>query len=115
MSTKEISNANQCLIVLKHFVELSTRILPAFISLEFEERKTSHQNFQYHKIIDVYQENRFDLAISDVLMGSNILSLIQDTFQKTFQHQQHEAICSFEMMMAEYKRIKFYWEFAQNN
>ncbi len=81
MRAKHISDVNEAILVLRHFVELSAKLLPFLDELERKKAPTMHDLKSREKIIAVYQNYDFDTQTSRVLMNSNVLELIKKSFE----------------------------------
>lgn len=81
MRSVAIQQVNDATIVLRHFIELSVKLLPFLNELSSKERLSPHEYQDRQKIIEVYNSYAFDTSTSSVLMGSDILDRIQTTFQ----------------------------------
>lgn len=81
MRAKHISDVNEAILVLRHFVELSAKLLPFLDELERKKAPTMNDLKSREKIIAVYQNYEFDTETSRVLMNSNVLELIKKSFE----------------------------------
>jgi mannosyltransferase OCH1-like enzyme len=76
-----IQQINEATIVLRHFIELSAKLLPFFNELSKKSVLLPQEQHDRNKIIEVYKNYRFDTSTSEILMESDILEIIQQTFK----------------------------------
>ena len=88
MNAKHISDINEAIFVLRHFVELSAKLLPFLDELERKKAPTSIDIQSRKKIIAVYENYEFDTNTSKILMNSNVLDLIQKSFETILTRRQ---------------------------
>ena len=119
MKTEDINKINEATLVLRHFVDLSARLLPFLDELQRKPNPTLEELRDRNKIIDVYKNYTFDTCTSIALLNSNILDLIKESF---------EAIClsssflrtngknkSLKNFMEEYHRLTENWYLTISN
>ncbi len=82
MNSKDIVNINTANFILRHFVDLSARLLPLLNELTQKKHPSEFEKKNIEKIVAVYQNYNFDANTSVVLINSNILELIQKTFER---------------------------------
>lgn len=113
ISLKEIHNVNEALLVLKHFIDLSSRLLPFLDELQRIETPTNKDILDKQKIISVYQSYHIDPQTSEILIGSNILQLIKDSFHtianSTSERQYKKAQKKLVSFILEHKRLRDKW------
>lgn len=80
MRSSAIQQVNDATIVLRHFIELSAKLLPFFNELSMKERLLPKEAMDRGKIIDVFSAYKFDTSTSLILMDSPILQTIKDAF-----------------------------------
>jgi len=114
ISVNDIQNVNQALLVLKHFINLSSRLLPFLAELQQIEHPTQKEEFDKQRIIDVYKSYRFSTETSEILIGSNILQLIKESFQSLSETQtgsnDESAEKALKRFIAEQKRLRNKWK-----
>lgn len=115
MNQSQIKNVNQCLIVLRHFIEVSSKILPTFADLELKQKLTKHEELQRRKIIEVYNANNFDEQISVFLMNSNILSFIKKLYLSILSKDKESIYKMLDSFSEEYMKLKKSWECQMAN
>lgn len=81
IQTSAIQQINEATIVLRHFIELSAKLLPFFNELSKKSILLPQEQSDRNKIIEVYQNYGFDTSTSEILMESDILTIIQQTFR----------------------------------
>jgi hypothetical protein len=81
IQTSAIQQINEATIVLRHFIELSAKLLPFFNELSKKSILLPQELTDRNKIIEVYRSYGFDTSTSEILMESDILEIIQQTFQ----------------------------------
>lgn len=80
IQTSAIQQINEATIVLRHFIELSAKLLPFFNELSKKSALLPQEQSDRNKIIEVYRNYGFDTSTSEILMESDILEIIQKTF-----------------------------------
>ena len=81
IQTSAVQQINEATIVLRHFIELSAKLLPFFNELSKKSILLPQELNDRNKIIEVYKNYGFDTSTSEILMESDILEIIQQTFQ----------------------------------
>lgn len=81
IQTSAIQQINEATIVLRHFIELSAKLLPFFNELSKKNTLLPQEQSDRDKIIEVYRNYSFDTSTSEILMESDILEIIQQTFK----------------------------------
>lgn len=81
IQTSAIQQINEATIVLRHFIELSAKLLPFFNELSKKNILLPQEQSDRNKIIEVYRSYGFDTSTSEILMESDILEIIQQTFK----------------------------------
>lgn len=69
--------------VLQRFVRMSRVLLPTYISLSNKKNLNEEEYLKVDKIKDIYKDFHADPKTSLLLINSNILELIQNTFNNT--------------------------------
>ena len=119
MKTKDISRINEANLILRHFVNLSARLLPFLDELQRKKNPSLTELRDRNKIIDVYENYSFDTCTSEKLLNSNILDLIKETFEalthSTYYHKantKNKILCDF---LKEHKRLSDDWYYINSN
>jgi hypothetical protein len=89
IQTTAVKQINEATIVLRHFIELSAKLLPFFNELSKKRTLLPHEKSDRNKIIEVYHNYAFDTSTSEILMESDILKTIQETF-KSIEHRKSD-------------------------
>lgn len=82
IESSAIEQINEATIVMRHFIELSSKLLPFFNDLAKRKRLSDIEHADKSKIIEVFQNYKFDTNTSVILMESDILEIIQDTYKE---------------------------------
>jgi len=113
LRTNDIYQLNEANLILRHFVDLSAKLLPFLNELENKKHLSASEELDKQKIIDVFISYQFDIKTSETLIGSNILELIQKTFEhiiyskKLNKRTERKMLHSF---LLEHKRLSDNWE-----
>ena len=118
MRSKHISDVNEAILVLRHFVELSAKLLPFLDELERKKAPTMHNLKSRDKIIAVYRNYEFDTQTSKVLMNSDVLELIKTSFEnicnrKNRSRKNHSR--PLIQFLREHDRLQRNWGIVQAN
>ena len=119
ITVNDIQNVNQALLVLRHFIDLSSRLLPFLAELQQIKQPSRKEEIDKQRIIDVYSSYRFNTETSEILMGSNILQLINESFQSlselpagVLNETSQNALNRF---ISERKRLQTKWKMVRAN
>jgi hypothetical protein len=82
IKSSAIQQINEATVVMRHFIELSSKLLPFFNDLSKTKKLSEQEAADRNKIIEVFQNYKFDTNTSVILMESDILEIIQDTFRE---------------------------------
>ncbi|MDG1331941.1 MAG: hypothetical protein P8P74_06405 [Crocinitomicaceae bacterium] len=119
ISVTEINNVNEALLILKHFIDLSSRLLPFLDELQRIEDPTIKEIQDKQKIIAVYQSYHIAPETSEILIGSNILQLIKDSFHSiansTSERNYKKAQKKLVRFILEHRRLNDKWNFVSAN
>jgi hypothetical protein len=107
MKSSNIERVNHDLVVLRHFIDLSSKLLPFLNEISSRANPLSVDLADREKIIEVYSNYEFDELTSKKLMDSNILSLIKLTFKKIMLNQPAEK--TLEAFDIEFIRLRKNW------
>ena len=105
-------------MVLRHFIELSARLLPFFNELSKKSTLLPAESYDRQRIIEVYKGYNFDASTSLILMNSSILKTIQDAFEKIEQRvpgEPSEADDVIERFFREHDKLVDNWLQTDNN
>lgn len=119
MRSREIGHINEALLVLKHFIDLSARLLPYLHELEQKRNPSFSDKLSKRKIIDVYEGYKFETATSEILLHSNVLELIKETFEQIiYAPKTSRAVkraTSLKKFLSEHNRLKSNWYYIESN
>lgn len=119
ISLRDINNVNEALLVLRHFIDLSSRLLPFLDELQRINDPTDKENYDKQRIISVYDSYHFDTKTSEILIGSNILELIKDSFHALAhcspEKNQKATQKNLVRFILEHKRLSDKWKFIGSN
>ena len=114
MKSKKIEQVNEALFILRHFINLSARLLPFLDELSKKEIPTEEEITDRNKIIGVYVNYTFDTQTSEILMDSEILDKIRTCFRSIIQQSENssETLSAF---LQEHKRLRKKWKYIDAN
>lgn len=119
ISLRDIHNVNEALLVLKHFIDLSSRLLPLLDDLQRIEHPTEKEKHDKQRIISVYNNYHFDTKTSEILIGSNILELIKEAFHTLAGNVPAENPKASQKKLVrfilEHKRLNDKWKYVGAN
>ncbi len=119
ISVRDINNVNEALLVLRHFIDLSSRLLPFLDELQRKSDPTDQERLDKRKIISVYESYHFDTKTSEILIGSNILELIKESFhtlsKPTSENTSKTTQKKLVRFILEHKRLSDKWKFIRAN
>lgn len=81
MKSESIAQVNDATVVLRHFIELSAKLLPFFNELSKKEVLLPQEKINRTKIIEVFSSYKFDTSTSGILMNSTILETITELYK----------------------------------
>lgn len=99
IQTSAIQQINEATIVLRHFIELSAKLLPFFNELSKKTVLLPQEKSDRDKIIEVYRNYSFDTSTSEILMESDILEIIQQTFRSIEKYKPGKDSDSDKLML----------------
>jgi len=88
LNFQEINRLNEANLVLRHFVDLSAKLLPFLDELIRKNELSDIEELSKSKIMSVFESYQFDTKTSEMLINSNILELIKKTYTKIAQTNQ---------------------------
>ncbi len=118
MNASDINNINTANFILRHFVDLSARLLPLLHDLTQKRNPTEEEKNSIRKIVSVYSHYKFDTNTSVQLINSNILELIQKTFENIVDAQRKKNIerkLYLDHFLYERDRLIDVWETVEAN
>lgn len=118
MKVKEIGTINEALLVLRHFIDLSARLLPFLEELQKKEKLDPLEVRDKERIIEVYSSYSFDVNTSKMLINSDVLELIRDSFVSLSQmrnRKNRRKNKELERFLSEHHRLQQDWYLAEAN
>ncbi len=113
MKTRNIEHINHAVVVLRHFIELSSKLLPFLEELNDKRNPTETDLDDRRKIIEAYRSYEFDPSTSEALMGSPILFLIRINFEKMISRKyDRRTMREFKL---ELNRLRKNWQIIDAN
>lgn len=112
MKSHRIGEMNEAVFVLKHFVNLSARLLPFLDELSRKENPSLSDLNDRDKIIAVYRSYSFDAQASKVLINSTVLEKIQRAFYAIIQPSDKnlQADRYLSDFLEEHERLRETWK-----
>lgn len=114
MKVQNIEKVNEAIFTLRHFIELSSKLLPYLYELSIIHEPTQEEELNKNKIVDVYLNYSFDTITSRVIMHSDILDAIQLTF-RSIQKKKEHAKTMLDEFLCEYQRLIKNWNLIDAN
>lgn len=108
MKVSQINQVNEALIVLRHFIDLSAKLLPFLEELNNVKEPNEIQSVNKLRIIEVYDNHNFDTDTSKMLLNSNILELIKNSFDSLTSKKRNKKR-SLNLFLKEYQRLTLNW------
>lgn len=118
IQTSAIQQINEATIVLRHFIELSAKLLPFFNELSKKAVLLPQEKNDREKIIKVYRNYSFDTSTSQILMESDILDVIQQTFRSIEKRKPGKDTDSDKLMAVfrnKYHQLTSNWRLTDTN
>jgi hypothetical protein len=112
MEAKKIKSLNTAVYVMRHFVELSAKLLPMYEEITRNEPHSVHSEKDKKSIEVVYQTYNVNPKTSEFLLGSNIVALIKKAYNELKNRSDsNEKIAQekLEAFQTEYERLKQDW------
>lgn len=119
MKSEEIAAMNEANLILRHFVNLSAKLLPFLDELTRKKNPTSEELENKDKIERVFNNYNFDTTTSELLIGSNILELIKSCFDALSAGKQigkrEQMEPKLVRFLSEYQRLTANWHQNASN
>jgi hypothetical protein len=115
LNSQKITEINDALVIMQHFIDLSSRLLPFLAKLHAKENLNSKEQSDMNKIISVFNSYNFDVESSEILMNSPVLRLIKSSYHQLLLSEKEKALEKIEPFMQEYHRLKNNWKRARLN
>ena len=108
MRVNQINQLNEAIIVLRHFIDLSAQLLPFLDELNRLKHPSKSEEINRERIIDVYNNHKFDTDTSKMLLHSNILELIKESFESLLKNKKGNNK-SLQSFISEHNRLTQNW------
>lgn len=116
MTVKNIQEVNEAVIILRHFIDLSARLLPILYKLDKIAAPTATDINDKNRILEVFQSYNFETQTSNLLLESNVLELIKQCYLEIQNNEvSRSKEDSFLAFLEEYNRLKNNWRIIENN
>lgn len=114
MNVREIGQLNEAILVLRHFIDLSANLLPFLEELQRKKNPTIQERINKNRIMNVYESYNFDTHTSEVLINSNVLELIRDSYvaikeSDRYHRSQSKSRRSLRRFLLEHRRLREEW------
>ena len=112
MKSRNIKSLNTAVYVMRHFVELSAKLLPYYEKITRNEPHSLEKIAEKERIDQVYQAYQVSPKTSQFLLGSNIISLIRKVYESLNNRNasnEAEAQQYLNEFTKEYHRLKKNW------
>lgn len=115
LSSEKIREINDALMIMRHFVDLSAKLLPFLAEIQAKNNLTEKEQADKNKIIQVFNTYNFEATTSDLLMHSPILELIKNAYRELLICDNSQTEIVLQAFSEEYDRIKRNWQYARMN
>lgn len=116
MKVKNIQEMNEAVFILRHFIDLSSRLLPLLFKIDQKISPSVQEIQDKEKILNVFKTYNFENKTSKLLLESNILELISDCYTHfTSDEVSLTKKNSLTDFLNEYNRLKNNWRIVENN
>ncbi|MES2799566.1 MAG: hypothetical protein V4638_06090 [Bacteroidota bacterium] len=115
LKSTKITEINEAISLIKHFVELSSKLLPYLAEINEKEELSIQDISNREKIIDVFKSYRFDTKSSTVLMNSTILELIQNAYEQIKLVNKVSSRKALNSFWLEHDRLMKDWSVIESN
>lgn len=116
MKVKNIQEMNEAVFILRHFIDLSARLLPILFKIDQKITPSYDELRNREKILNVFKKYKFDTNTSNLLLESNILELIKKCY--TIITEENASVIKQDCLtdfLNEYNRLKNNWRIVENN
>ena len=115
IKSNKIREINDAVIIVKHFIDVSSKLLPILDELQAKEELSAKEQGDKKKIIQVFNSFNFDTSSSEILLESSALELIKITYLEIISDEKLEAKDHIIAFQNEYARLKMNWRKATLN
>ncbi|HLV41838.1 MAG TPA: hypothetical protein VKY37_06140 [Brumimicrobium sp.] len=112
MEAKNIRSLNTAVYVMRHFVELSAKLLPMYERITRNEPHSIYSESDKKRIDVIYETYNINPKTSEFLLGSDIIDLIKKTYSELKNRSHNNEKTAQEQLEAfqeEYERLKQDW------
>lgn len=113
MKSSQIQGLNKAIVVMRHFVDLSAKLLPFLQEINEKDEPTVIEAIDREKILNVYKQYKFDTSASQMLMDSDVLLLIQRAYERL--EKKYPAEIELAKFRMEYDRLQKNWTKIDSN
>jgi hypothetical protein len=118
MRTSNIQTINTAVNVMKHFVELSAKLLPYYEKITRNSSGNLKAQDDQEKIAAVYESYKINPQSSELLLDSNILEIILEGF-KSIKRRKEVGEAKVKSLLTEfheeYEKLQQRWNYALLN
>jgi hypothetical protein len=115
IKSNKIREINDAVIIVKHFIDVSSKLLPILAELQAKEDLSVKEQEDKNKIIQVFNGYNFDTSSSEILLETSALELINKTYLEIIKGHKSEAKSNIIAFQNEYTRLKMNWRKATLN
>lgn len=115
ITTDKIQEINDALFIIRHFIDISAKLLPILAELEIKENLSPQEQIDRQKIITVFDSYSFDSVSSEILMDSPIIELIKDVYNELISRDKNDLHIAFRSFRKEHERLKKMWSHTALN
>lgn len=115
LKSSKITEINEAVSLIKHFVDLSSKLLPYLAEINEKDQLDINDISNREKIIDVFSSYRFDTNSSKVLMNSDILELIQQAYLNIKAANKLSSRKALNSFWLEHDRLMKDWSIVECN
>ncbi len=115
ITTDKIQEINDALFIIRHFIDISAKLLPILAELEIKENLSPQEQIDRQKIITVFDSYSFDSVSSEILMDSPIIELIKDAYHELISRDKNDLHIAFRSFRKEHERLKKMWSHTALN
>lgn len=115
ITTDKIQEINDALFIIRHFIDISAKLLPILAELEIKENLSPQEQIDRQKIITVFDSYSFDSVSSEILMDSPVIELIKDVYNELISRDKNDLHIAFRSFRKEHERLKKMWSHTALN
>ncbi|MDX1652354.1 MAG: hypothetical protein R3277_07680 [Brumimicrobium sp.] len=112
MKSNNIKSLNSAVYVMRHFVELSAKLLPHYERITRSEPHSLEKLEEKKKIEAVFQMYELNPKTSEFLLGSNIIDLITKAYENLKNRSsinEKKALQYLNEFKSEYQKLRNDW------